>query len=61
MTLQLLHSEIPYIYEENLIFFFISVENKNLRLTVCLLEDDVSCIQCKGMISVFTRRFTVCI
>jgi hypothetical protein len=26
MTLQLLHSEFPYIYEENLIFFFISVE-----------------------------------
>ncbi len=25
MTLQLLHSEVPYIYEENLIFFFISV------------------------------------
>jgi hypothetical protein len=25
MTLQLLHSEFPYIYEENLIFFFISV------------------------------------
>jgi len=26
MTLQLLHSEFPHIYEENLIFFFISVE-----------------------------------
>jgi hypothetical protein len=25
MTLQLLHSEFPYIYEENLIFFYISV------------------------------------
>jgi hypothetical protein len=25
MTLQLLHSEFPYIYEENLIFFSISV------------------------------------
>jgi len=25
MTLQLLHSEVLYIYEENLIFFFISV------------------------------------
>ncbi len=25
MTLQLLHSEFPYIYEEHLIFFFISV------------------------------------
>jgi hypothetical protein len=25
MTLQLLHSEFPYIYEENLIFFFISL------------------------------------
>jgi hypothetical protein len=29
MTLQLLHSEFPYIlYEENLIFFFISEETK---------------------------------
>jgi hypothetical protein len=26
MTLQLLHSEFPHMYEGNLIFFFISVE-----------------------------------
>jgi hypothetical protein len=31
MTLQLLHSEFPYKYEENLIFFFISVGHAGAR------------------------------
>jgi hypothetical protein len=32
MTLQLLHSEFPYIYEENLIFFFFSEYSNNTFL-----------------------------
>jgi hypothetical protein len=36
MTLQLLHSEFPYIYEENLIFFFISVHSHSQRKNIPL-------------------------
>jgi hypothetical protein len=43
MTLQLLHSEFPHSYVENLIFFFISVEDR-LRLR----RKDGRCIERKN-------------
>jgi hypothetical protein len=48
MTLQMLHSEFPYIYEDNFILFFISVVSKDTAGKETRLQSSKRRVRKKG-------------
>jgi hypothetical protein len=52
MTLQPIPSEFPYVYEENFVFFFMSMERSNMGLYLICFNADVDVFSRNGSLTI---------